>query len=156
MQAVGSQKRPRVAAVQRSATVAWGPTSAHSNLMAAGTVAGAISDSFDATAHLEIFSLDLGSRSGDMPLLGSVQTSDRFHRLAWGSYGHESGTFSHGILAGGMVDGSIKIFNPAAMISCVPTTQHSFPYQAQFRDSVVQPFQSPYSNALAQSRPPES
>ena len=111
-----SGQRSRVAAVSRSATVAWGPTSAHANLMAAGTVAGAISDSFDASAQLEIFSLDLGSRTGEMPLLGSVQTNDRFHRLAWGRYGHESGALSHGLLAGGMVDGTIKVFNPALMI----------------------------------------
>lgn len=95
--------------------------------MAAGTVAGAISDSFDATAHLEIFSLDLCSRKGDMPLLGSVRTSDRFHRLAWGSLGYESGAFSHGILAGGMVDGSIKIFNPATMIACASTSIQLLP-----------------------------
>ena len=117
MQGVPTQStRPRVAGVQRSATVAWSPTSQHATLMAAGTVAGAISDSFDATAQLELFSLDLGARTGDMPLLGSVQTSERFHRLAWGSHGHDSGAFSHGIIAGGMVDGSIKIFNPALML----------------------------------------
>lgn len=119
MQGVGTQNtRPRVASVQRSATVAWSPTSQHAALMAAGTVAGAISDSFDASAQLELFSLDLGSRSGRMPLLGSVQTNERFHRLAWGSHGHDSGVFSHGIIAGGMVDGSIKIFNPAVMLTC--------------------------------------
>eukprot|EP00966_Prymnesium_polylepis_P114715 2651048-Prymnesium_polylepis.1 len=106
MQGVPTQgsTRPRVAAVKRSATVAWSPTSQHASLMAAGTVAGAFTLDFDATAQLELFSLDLGSRSGEMPLLGSYQASERFHRLAWGSFGHESGAFSHGIIAGGMVD----------------------------------------------------
>lgn len=109
--------RPRVGAVARCSTVSWSPISQQPTLMAAGTVAGAISDSFDASAHLELFSLDLGSRTGEMPLLGSVQTNERFHRLAWGTHGRDSGVFSHGIIAGGMVDGSIKVFNPALMLS---------------------------------------
>ena len=109
---------PKIASVKRSATVAWASSSEHSSLLAAGTVAGAISESFDASASLDIFSLDFSS--DEIPLLGSVQTNDRFHRLAWGSYGHESGALSHGLLAGGMVDGTIKIFSPATMIACAP------------------------------------
>ena len=116
MEGVGGKSRPRVAAIQRSATVAWSPISQHATLMAAGTVAGAFDPNFDATAHLELFSLNLGSRTGEMPLLGSIQTSERFHRLAWGSHGSDSGALSHGIIAGGMVDGSIKVFNPALIM----------------------------------------
>lgn len=43
----------KVAGVQRSSTVAWGASLEHSSLLAAGTVAGAISDSFDSSAHLD-------------------------------------------------------------------------------------------------------
>ena len=108
---------PKVCSVKRSATVAWGPTSERANLMAAGTVAGAFSESFDSSASLEIFSMDLGSRSQEMPVLGSVQTADRFHRLAWGSKGVDTGRLPYGMIAGGMVDGTIKIFDPALMIA---------------------------------------
>lgn len=87
-------------------------------MIAAGTVANAISDSFDASAALEIFSLDLDSASGEMPLLGSAQTSERFHRLAWGVGGVDSGSLPYGMLAGGLVDGTVKVYNPAAMIGC--------------------------------------
>ena len=42
----------QIASVKRSATVAWGPSSEHATLLAAGTVAGAISESFDASHKL--------------------------------------------------------------------------------------------------------
>ena len=73
----------RISGVNRSSTVAWGASSEHSSLLAAGTVAGAISDNFDSSACLEVFKLDTSSPSGELSLLGSVQTSERFHRLAW-------------------------------------------------------------------------
>ena len=72
-----------------------------------------MSDSFDASATLELFSMDLGSGSGEMSVLGSVTTSERFHRLAWGTAGGAS--LPYGMLAGGMVDGTVKVFNPAAI-----------------------------------------
>lgn len=107
--------KSRVSYISRGATVAWGPTSQTAGLLAAGTVAGAISESFDASAALEIFSLDLGSGSGEMPVLGSVQLPERFHSLAWGTGGSDNGSLPHGMLAGGMVDGTVKVFNPAAI-----------------------------------------
>ena len=105
---------PKIASVKRSATVAWASSSEHSSLLAAGTVAGAISESFDASASLDIFSLDFSS--DEIPLLGSVQTAERFHRLAWGTKGMEDGSLPYGILAGGAVDGSVKIYNPGVII----------------------------------------
>ena len=108
--------KERVAYIPRGATIAWGPTSETAGLIAAGTVAGAISDSFDASASLEIFEMDLGSKSGQMQQLGALQTAERFHRLAWGSCGADNGSLPYGMLAGGMVDGTIKVFNPAMMV----------------------------------------
>ena len=105
--------KERVAYVPRSATVAWGPSHETAGMVACGTVAGAISDSFDASASLDIFSMDLGSKSGQMDLLGSVQLTERFHRLAWGTCGIDKGHLPYGMLAGGMVDGTIKVFDPA-------------------------------------------
>ena len=106
--------KQRVSYISRGATVAWGPTNETAGLVAAGTVAGAISDSFDASSTLEIFSLDLGSQSGEMPTLGSVQLPERFHGLAWGA-GSAEASMPYGMLAGGMVDGTVKVFNPKAM-----------------------------------------
>jgi hypothetical protein len=110
----------KISGVNRSATVAWGASSEHASLLAAGTVAGAISDNFDSSAHLEVFKLDMSSQTGELSLLGSVSSSERFHRLAWGTKGMENGSMPYGMLAGGMVDGSIKIYSPAALIACAP------------------------------------
>ena len=111
--------KSRVSYINRGATVAWGPTSETASLVAAGTVAGAISDSFDASSTLELFSLDLGSGSGEMPSLGAVQLPERFHALAWG-VGSDPTAHPHGLLAGGMVDGTVKVFNPNAIAGCAP------------------------------------
>ena len=53
----------KISGVNRSATVAWGASSEHASLLAAGTVAGAISDNFDSSAHLEVFKLDMSSQT---------------------------------------------------------------------------------------------
>ena len=110
----------KISGVGRSATVAWGASSEHADLLAAGTVAGAISDNFDSSAHLEVFKLDMTSRTGELSLLGSVSSSERFHRLAWGTKGMENGSMPYGMLAGGMVDGSIKIYSPATLMAYAP------------------------------------
>ena len=41
--------KERISYIRRGATVAWGPTHGTASYIAAGTVAGAISDSFDAS-----------------------------------------------------------------------------------------------------------
>jgi len=86
-------------------------------MLAAGTAAGAISETFDTTAHLEIFSLDLASDSDELPLLGSLACADRFNRLTWGTKGIADGSLPYGILAAGTVNGAIQIVNPALMMS---------------------------------------
>ena len=58
--------KERISYIRRGATVAWGPTHETASYIAAGTVAGAISDSFDASASLEIFNLDLPKRAGTL------------------------------------------------------------------------------------------
>ena len=109
---------PSIGSVKRSATVAWGASSDYANLLAAGTVAGAISDSFDTSSQLEILSVDVTSSGAELPSLGMVQTSERFCKLAWGIQGIEDGSLPMGLIAGAMVDGSIKIYNPALMLAC--------------------------------------
>eukprot|EP00307_Rebecca_sp_RCC1486_P002525 CAMPEP_0119433260 /NCGR_PEP_ID=MMETSP1335-20130426/49318_1 /TAXON_ID=259385 /ORGANISM="Chrysoculter rhomboideus, Strain RCC1486" /LENGTH=482 /DNA_ID=CAMNT_0007459095 /DNA_START=9 /DNA_END=1454 /DNA_ORIENTATION=+ len=105
----------KLKSVSRSGTVAWSTSAERPGLLATGTVAGAIDDSFESTAQLEIFNLELSSPSTDMPLLGSVTTSERFQRLAWGT-GVDAASYPLGVLAGGMVDGSIKIFNASKIV----------------------------------------
>ncbi|KAF2319665.1 hypothetical protein GH714_017905 [Hevea brasiliensis] len=84
--------------------------------MAAGTMAGAVDLSFSSSASLEIFKLDFQSDDSDLPLVGEFQSSERFNRLAWGRNGSGSDQYSLGLIAGGLVDGSIDIWNPLNLI----------------------------------------
>lgn len=50
-----------------------------------------------------------------MPLAGgAVAANERFHRLAWGPLQTEG--MPHGLIAGGLVDGSVNLYNPARII----------------------------------------
>ncbi|KAK5783340.1 hypothetical protein PVK06_037848 [Gossypium arboreum] len=99
--------------VNRSASVALAPDAPY---MAAGTMAGAVDLSFSSSANLEIFKLDLQSEDRELPVVGQCPSSERFNRLAWGKNGSGSDEFSLGLIAGGLVDGSIHIWNPLTLI----------------------------------------
>ncbi|XP_050210185.1 protein transport protein SEC31 homolog B [Mercurialis annua] len=102
-----------IKSVNRSASVALAPEAPY---MAAGTMAGAVDLSFSSSAALEIFKLDFQSDDHELPLIGEVQSSERFNRLAWGKSGSGSDQYSLGLIAGGLVDGSIDIWNPLSLI----------------------------------------
>ncbi|KAJ0247821.1 Protein transport protein SEC31 A [Hirschfeldia incana] len=99
--------------VDRSAYVAMAP---EAPFMAAGTMAGAVDLSFSSTSNLEIFELDFNSEDHELKLLGQCSSSERFTRLAWGSYGSGSEESHYGLIAGGLVDGSIGLWNPLSLI----------------------------------------
>ncbi|KAJ0256748.1 WD40 repeat-containing protein [Hirschfeldia incana] len=100
--------------VDRSASVALAPDAPY---MAAGTMAGAVDLSFSSSASLEIFKLDFQSDDRDLPLVGEIPCSERFHRLAWGKNGSGSDEFSLGLIAGGLGDGNIDLWNPLSLTS---------------------------------------
>ncbi|PPS09906.1 hypothetical protein GOBAR_AA10748 [Gossypium barbadense] len=84
--------------------------------MAAGTMAGAVDLSFSSSANLEIFKFDFQSDDLELPVIGECPSSERFNRLAWGKNGSGSDEFSLGLIAGGLVDGSIDLWNPLKLI----------------------------------------
>ncbi|KAJ6299438.1 hypothetical protein OIU76_020409 [Salix suchowensis] len=102
-----------IKSVNRSASVALAPDSPY---MAAGTMAGAVDLSFSSSACLEVFKLDFQSEDHDLPVVGECQSSERFNRLAWGRNGSGSDTYGLGLIAGGLVDGNIDIWNPLSLI----------------------------------------
>ena len=78
----------------------------------AGTIAGTIDDSFVTKSQLEVYSLDLSNGSGDMKLLGAVESKDCFHSISYGTKGMEDGgNMPHGIVAGRTAPGP---FTPPA------------------------------------------
>lgn len=100
----------KVCEISRVASSTWCPYPEFSNYIAVGGNQPSL-DSLSAGASLEIFSSELGTH--ESKLIGAIQASDRFTRLSWGM----SSKFSHGLLAGGMVDGTIGIWNPEKIIS---------------------------------------
>lgn len=99
--------------VNRSASVALAPDAPY---MAAGTMAGAVDLSFSSSANLEIFKLDFQSDDHELPLFGECPSSERFNRLSWGKSTSASESFALGIVAGGLVDGNIDLWNPLTLI----------------------------------------
>ncbi|PSS26483.1 Protein transport protein SEC31 B like [Actinidia chinensis var. chinensis] len=99
--------------VNRSATAAFAPDAPY---LAAGTMAGAVDLSFSSSANLEIFKLDFQSDDHELPLVGESASSDRFNRLSWGKNPSGSEEFALGLIAGGLVDGTIGIWNPLTLI----------------------------------------
>jgi hypothetical protein len=56
-----------------------------------------------------------------MRLLGSIATKDPFQSIAWGVKGvEEARELRYGLVAGGMADGSLALFNVDAVIAYVP------------------------------------
>nr|CAD1833504.1 unnamed protein product [Ananas comosus var. bracteatus] len=102
-----------IKSAQRSALAAFAPDAPY---LAAGTMAGAVDLSFSSSANLEIFKLDFQSDALDLPLVASCPSAERFNRLSW-SKPAASADYSLGLVAGGLGDGSIGLWNPLKLIS---------------------------------------
>lgn len=85
--------------------------------VAAGTVAGAIDMSFSTSSVLEIYSLDFSSKGSQLALEGSITAPERFHRIAWGAEPVSGSPLTSGIIAGGLADGSVCLWDPLAVLS---------------------------------------
>ncbi|KAI9262294.1 hypothetical protein BDA99DRAFT_72356 [Phascolomyces articulosus] len=100
--------------IHRTATFAWSPGQ-QLPLIAAGTVSGALDDSFSNASELELFKLDLTHSNSSQGLspAGKVSTNARFNTLRWG---HATTEKPYGIIAGGMDSGELELWNPAAIL----------------------------------------
>ncbi|KAF5318593.1 hypothetical protein D9619_010994 [Psilocybe cf. subviscida] len=106
--------------IHRTSTFAWSPA-ASLPLLATGTVAGALDESFSNESQLEIWApdfldrdeFDLGVEGAHGPK-GSVKDTARFNRLAWG---HVDASRPHGIIAAGLENGELALWDPSKIIS---------------------------------------
>jgi len=126
--------------IHRTSTFSWSP---HSTvpLLATGTVAGALDESFSNESQLEIWAPEFMNRqeyelggNGQPGPKGSITTSARcghlvlrdkhelitgaacirFNRIAWGT---ADGTRPQGVLAAGMENGELGIWDPARIVA---------------------------------------
>ncbi|KIJ63089.1 hypothetical protein HYDPIDRAFT_182419 [Hydnomerulius pinastri MD-312] len=112
--------------IQRTATFAWSPTSSLP-LIATGTVAGALDESFSNESQLEIWQPDfmnknefyLGAEVDSKPK-GFVTDTSRFNRIAWGQVHKDR---SRGVIAAGMENGELALWDPAKIVEHADTSE---------------------------------
>ncbi len=110
--------------INRTATFAWSPATYESDapLIATGTVAGALDESFSNESLLELWQPDYAASShdsastasADAKPIASISTSARFNRLAWG---YANSTRPKGLLAAGLENGELGIWDAQKVIA---------------------------------------
>lgn len=106
----------KIKEIKRTANVAWSPRPLQSIYLAAGTVAQQLDATFSTTASLEIFSLNLTTSDLVMPVVGQVESKQRFHKLIWSDFGRTEEMHPMGLVIGGSDNGSISLWDPDKII----------------------------------------
>ncbi|KAJ6573806.1 hypothetical protein DFH09DRAFT_981344 [Mycena vulgaris] len=106
--------------IHRTSTFAWSP-SAELPLLATGTVAGALDESFSDESQLEIWAPDFLDRdefelggAGQRGPKGVVKDTARFNRLAWGAV---DAARPRGVIAAGLENGELALWDPAKILA---------------------------------------
>ncbi|KAK4520675.1 uncharacterized protein ATC70_006553 [Mucor velutinosus] len=102
----------RLDEINRTAVFAWSPGQ-QTPIIAAGTAAGALDDSFSNASELELFKLDLSSSSNCIESAGKIASPSRFNKLVWGNVSPSS---PYGIIAGGLENGELSLWDPSKII----------------------------------------
>ncbi|KAF8828347.1 hypothetical protein HHX47_DHR4000810 [Lentinula edodes] len=106
--------------IHRTSTFAWSPD-ASLPLLATGTVAGALDESFSNESQLEIWApdfldkheFDLGGEGQNGPK-GFVKDTARFNRITWGFV---DSTRPRGVIAAGMENGELALWDPSKILA---------------------------------------
>ncbi|CAM9755309.1 unnamed protein product, partial [Hapterophycus canaliculatus] len=117
----------------KGATIAWSNVAAHPSLIALGTEdSGGGSGFEDHGGELELHKLDFsketdaagaGGGAGAGTLLGKVKTTARFATLAWSEMATKQASYPYGLIAGGMGDGTVNVWDPAKLVANHPQPQ---------------------------------
>lgn len=113
---------PPLTTLSRTAVVAWSPTPSHSPspsrslesprpYLATGTVSGALDDSFSSESHLELWA-PFDTLAHPEPIC-RVNAPARFNRIAWGPHGTTNGDRPLGVIAGGLENGTVALWDPS-------------------------------------------
>ncbi|XP_014239156.1 protein transport protein Sec31A isoform X2 [Cimex lectularius] len=99
----------KVKEIERTVNTSWSPVDYHPILLAAGTAAQQLDASFNTSAALEIYALNLTEPSLDLELKTSVPSAHRFHKVSWGGTGA-------GIIVGGCDNGVLQMYNVSKLL----------------------------------------
>ncbi|KNH09449.1 secretory protein Sec31 [Perkinsela sp. CCAP 1560/4] len=81
-------------------------------MIAAGSVAGTMSDDFSTAAALNLYSFDLYEDDLTLNLQGSLDAEEKLNKLDWATQDN----YSLGLLGGALVDGAVKVWDPSVII----------------------------------------
>jgi hypothetical protein len=85
------------------------------NLVALGTKEGGGASFDDYGGELEIHKLDFQKGEQKTKLQGTVRSSSRFVSLAWSALATKRADFPLGLVAGGMMDGAVGVWDPSKL-----------------------------------------
>eukprot|EP00636_Phaeomonas_parva_P017732 CAMPEP_0118852002 /NCGR_PEP_ID=MMETSP1163-20130328/1209_1 /TAXON_ID=124430 /ORGANISM="Phaeomonas parva, Strain CCMP2877" /LENGTH=322 /DNA_ID=CAMNT_0006784401 /DNA_START=142 /DNA_END=1107 /DNA_ORIENTATION=+ len=101
----------------RSASLCWCPLAARPYLFATGTKDSGGVGFDDYGGDLEIYSLNMEEAGYGTAKLGSVKTGSRFASLSWSAMAGHAEAFPCGLVAGGMTDGCVNVWDPSRLMS---------------------------------------
>ncbi len=104
----------------KNANLAWSPLPDQGNLVALGTRDGGGGGFDDYGGELEIHKLDFGVGDTRTTVMGTVRTNGRFTALAWSALHNKRADFPMGVVAGGLADGTVAIWDPAKLVANHP------------------------------------
>ncbi|RLN14439.1 hypothetical protein BBJ28_00002732 [Nothophytophthora sp. Chile5] len=102
--------------IHANAAVAWSPVKRRAELLALGSKGDGGVGFENNGGEFMLASMDLSDPSRNMLTLGAVKTASRFTSLAWRDVARHHDTCPYGIIAGGMADGAVSLWNPALML----------------------------------------
>eukprot|EP01041_Mallomonas_annulata_P003398 gene3398-6750_t len=101
----------------KGAVLSWSPIANHSNMVALGTKDSSGLSFDDYGGELEIHRLDFAdNEKSSSEILGRAKTTSRFASIAWSQMATRADDYPYGLIAGGMVDGSIHIWDSAKLV----------------------------------------
>mmetsp|Transcript_24966 Transcript_24966/g.38177 ORF Transcript_24966/g.38177 Transcript_24966/m.38177 type:complete len:1050 (-) Transcript_24966:54-3203(-) len=130
----------------RSAATAWSPVRAYADVIALGAKDTGGVGFEDTGAELELYDLNLSQANSQPMLLGTVKTQGRFSSLGW-SAAAMGGQMQAGVLAGGMENGTVHVWNPHAIM-----TNDGSPLIASYSQHAAGPVKALEFNSLNQTQ----
>ncbi|KAI8797530.1 protein transport protein Sec31A isoform X1 [Biomphalaria glabrata] len=103
----------RVKEIDRTANMAWSPEDKYPIYIATGTAAQQLDATFSTTSAIELYGLNIDEATLDMPVVASVESDARFHKIVWGPLKDTES----GVIIGGSENGSIHVYSADKLLS---------------------------------------